>query len=119
MNQIIRFSNPVKPEEIAEAYARGMIAKKDLKNREFYKGRCRNASLAMWVNEISRFVYIREKWGSKFLEDICHPEDDNNYDLFIPTSKAEDIEPDVLFKTDLNGLIAYINKWRNNANLQV
>jgi hypothetical protein len=31
-------------------------------------------------------VYWRRKFGDKFTEEINHPEDDDGYDLFTPTS---------------------------------
>ena len=77
-------SNPVKPEELEAAYAQGMIRKSELKDGVSYKGRCRNASVAVWNAEKGRFTYQRTKFGSTFPEDINHPEDDNGFDLFTP-----------------------------------
>lgn len=97
-----RFSQPVKPEELEAAYAEGMIRHSDLKDGIFYYGRCRNAvqDVAMWFAEMNVFVYQRVKWGSPFLESICHPEQDNGFDLFTPE--------DLGFPDDT--LIAYFEK---------
>ena len=53
---------------------------------EYYRGDCRNSEYAVWIKRIDKFVYIREKFGSKFPETINHPEDDDGYDLFLPFS---------------------------------
>jgi len=117
MSLKIKFSKPATKEEIAEANKKGMILKKDLKDRSLYKGYCRNAQEAMWVKEIERFIYVRHKWGSEFLEDICHVEDDNLYDLFIPLEEIPVTEPvKLLFKTDIEELIAHIKKYKNMQN---
>lgn len=60
----------------------GAIPKKDLIVGKTYKGRCRNASEAVWLGD--KFEYVRYKWGNSFKEQINHFEDDNGYDLFIP-----------------------------------
>jgi len=65
-----------------EIYNKGIIPKKDLKKNTYYRGKCRNASVALWNG--FEFIYVRTKFGSSFNEDIKHPEDDNGYDLFIP-----------------------------------
>ena len=84
----IYFSKPIKPGELELAYVQGMIRKSHLKDGAKYKGRCRNASEAIWDAEREVFVYQREKFGTTFPEDINHPEDDNGYDLFIPQEEV-------------------------------
>jgi hypothetical protein len=81
-----RLGKPILPGELEAAYAEGMIRHSDLKDGVFYYGRCRNAvqDVAIWVAELNVFVYQRQKFGSFFLEDICHPEQDNGFDLFTP-----------------------------------
>ena len=69
-------------EDIEAAYEAGMLRKDDLKEGHYYAGTCRNASIALWRGD--RFSYMRSKFGSRFSEDIFHPEDDNGFDLFIP-----------------------------------
>jgi len=58
------------------------ISKSDLQVGAYYIGECRNSNIALWNGK--QFLYIREKFGSHFLEDINHPQDDNGYDLFYP-----------------------------------
>ena len=65
------------------------IAKKDLVHGQYYKGRCRNASVARWDATQERFVHWRTKWGSKFTEEICHPDDDQHFDVFVVEAPCE------------------------------
>lgn len=88
----IAIPKPITPEYLAEASAAGLILKKDLQDGKYYYGRCRNASVAMWDATNGVFWYIRHKWGSSFKEDIYHPEDDDGFDLFIPTEEVEPTE---------------------------
>ena len=59
------------------------IPKKDLIHGAYYKGRCRNASEARWNAKLERFVHWRTKFGETFREEICHPEDEQNFDVFV------------------------------------
>ena len=67
------------------AYERGMIPKAKLEHLHVYGGCCRNADWAVWNAETQRFTYLRDKWGLLFTETIRHPEDDNGFDIFVPT----------------------------------
>jgi len=77
-------SNPVKPEELEEAYKQGLIRKSDLKHGAYYLGTCRNANIAIWDAKKNVFYYLRSKFGAIFEESINHPEDDNSFDVFLP-----------------------------------
>ncbi len=68
------------------------IAKADLMHGAYYYGRCRNASIARWNADTQRFVYWRNKFGHKFVEEICHPEDDQVFDVFVV---EKEIDPPV------------------------
>ena len=81
---------PMTPEILQRYYDAGVIQKKDLKFGEYYWGRSRNASLAMWDG--SHFVYIRIKFSNVFLEKINHIEDDDGYDLFVPIKQLTFID---------------------------
>lgn len=61
-----------------------MIAKADLIHGAYYEGHCRNATVARWDGARERFRHWRSKFGSRFLEDICHPDDDARFDVFTP-----------------------------------
>ena len=65
------------------------IAKRDLLHGQYYKGKCRNASIARWDASRERFVHWRTKWGSKFTEEICHPEDEKHFDVFVVEEVCE------------------------------
>lgn len=80
-----------------------MLRKNELEHGNYYKGHCRNASIARWNGINEEFIYIRQKFGDTFLETINHPEDDNGFDLFIPirkcsTSEIEEIEYEIRLK---------------------
>jgi hypothetical protein len=74
------------------------IAKADLEHGAYYTGRCRNASLARWNAELGCFVHWRTKFGSKFLEEIKHPEDDQHFDVFVVESKTENPIEEIPFR---------------------
>jgi len=77
--------------DILEALDKGLIiCKKDLVDGAFYYGSCRNARVAKWNASKNCFEYIRTKYGDRFWETINHPEDDNQYDLFVPVLKLDD-----------------------------
>lgn len=66
-----------------------MIEKKDLKVGSYYVGSCRNASYARWNGKV--FIHWRTKWRATFLEEICHPDDEKHFDVFIPEYEIKDI----------------------------
>ena len=78
----IKLPKPIPFSLYGELYQKGIIRKKDLIKNRYYKGDCRNANVALWNGY--EFLYNRYKFGSTFIEDIKHLEDDNGYDLFIP-----------------------------------
>ena len=41
-----------------------------LAHGSYYRGKCRNAQVARWNAETQKFVYMREKFGHVFPEDI-------------------------------------------------
>ena len=60
------------------------IPKAELVIGQKYPGYCKNTSKAVWNGKV--FQYMRKKYGSEFLEQINHYEDDNNdgIDVFVP-----------------------------------
>jgi hypothetical protein len=68
------------------------IAKADLVHGEYYRGRCRNAQIARWNAERERFVHWRTKWGQTYTEEICHPEDEQHFDVFVVEAPCEPIK---------------------------
>lgn len=65
-----------------------MIEKKDLVHGAYYEGHCRNADVARWNADIQKFKYRRFKFGGWFIEEICHPDDDQHYDVFVPEKEC-------------------------------
>lgn len=61
------------------------IPKKDLEVGCRYLGDCRNADIAIWKGD--KFEYQRYKFGSTWMEEINHYEDDEGYDVFVPFIK--------------------------------
>jgi hypothetical protein len=78
------------PDALEKAYALGMIRKESLQDGSYYAGSCRNAEVARWSKTKNCFVYMRTKFYDVFAEPICHPADDNGFDLFFPLIKVED-----------------------------
>ena len=70
-----------------------MIEKKDLINRTYYLGTCRNTKIAMWLND--DFIFINFNFHIPYIEHVKHYSDvkDINRDGFIPI-KIVDIEYD-------------------------
>jgi hypothetical protein len=90
------------------------IKLEDLKDREIYKGDCRNASKAMWIAEVQKFIIVREKFGYCFLEDVAHPELDDGYDLFI--TDGETVEFDKEEKEIISNELARYIDWLKKQN---
>jgi len=65
----------------------GAIEKSKLVKWAWYVGGCRNTSIAQWTGKC--FQYIRNKFGSCYIEKINHFEDDDGYDLFIPIHEVD------------------------------
>ena len=59
-----------------------IIPKSELIINKKYNGNCRNASEAVWNGE--KFIYKRHKFGTDYIEEINHYEDDDEYDVFVP-----------------------------------
>jgi len=74
-------------EYIREFIEAGAIPKKDLITGNWYLGNCRNSSIARWIG--NEFQYIRNKFGTYYIENINHFEDDDGYDLFVPFKSIE------------------------------
>ena len=60
----------------------GAIPKKDLIIGKEYLGSCRNSERAIWNGKC--FEYERYKWGTTYIDEINHFEDDDGYDLYVP-----------------------------------
>ncbi len=78
-------------EQLEEAYAKGLLRKEALEDGAHYHGFCRNTQYARWHAATAQFLYVRTKFGERFIEAIRHPVDDRNYDVFVATAQVEDV----------------------------
>jgi hypothetical protein len=88
---VLKFSNPLTLQELNDAYELGMLRKSELVDGKYYIGHCRNAEVALWSEKLDCFIYMRNKFGMVYAEEIEHPENDDGFDLFTP---FEEVEPD-------------------------
>jgi hypothetical protein len=65
------------------------LKKSELEHGEYYYGTCRNSDTARWNSKDEKFYYRRQKFGTSFIDDIRHPEDDDVFDVFIPLHKID------------------------------
>lgn len=72
---------------------RGLVPFEDLEHGAYYHGSCRNASIARWNAELRQFVYIREKFGYVYPEEIGYwieaKPGEHRFDEFRPYGKVE------------------------------
>lgn len=64
------------------------LPKDQLEPYAWYVGKCRNSIVAQWMPTRNHFIYIRHKFGSSFIEELPHPEDDAGFDCFFPFVKV-------------------------------
>jgi len=82
----------------APVMPRPVIPKSELKPGSYYLGRCRNATVARWNAENQKFYHWRTKFGSTFVETICHREDDNGFDVFDAFEETSDPQKEIPFE---------------------
>jgi len=78
----IKLPKPIPFGMYNELYNKGIIRKKDLVKNQYYHGKCRNATVALWNG--FEFVHMRYKFGAFLRDEVNHLEDDNGFDLFVP-----------------------------------
>lgn len=61
----------------------GGIAKKDLIDGATYRGKTRNATIAMWDEKKANFIHYRTDFV-RYRDVVNHFEDDNGFALFVP-----------------------------------
>lgn len=64
--------------------------KEQLVHGHYYEGTCRNAWIARWNAERNCFFHWRTKFGHKYVEAICHPDDEQYYDVFLVDHELEE-----------------------------
>jgi len=65
-----------------------ILDKSELVVGQTYKGRCRNATEAVWNGK--QFEYQRTKFTFTYTDYINHPEDDNGFDVFMPLRRLNE-----------------------------
>ena len=78
-------------------YYTSKIPKDKLIHGAYYKGSCRNASIARWNAKEEVFYHFRQKFGWRFVETICCPEDDEHYDVFVVEEMIENPKEEIPF----------------------
>lgn len=86
----VKLPQPVPFALYDELYRKGIIRKSDLVKNRYYRGKCRNAKVALWNG--FEFVYMRFKHGEYRIDAVNHLEDDNGLDLFVPLRVEENPE---------------------------
>ncbi|KWA84326.1 hypothetical protein WL29_23645 [Burkholderia ubonensis] len=105
----MRLPKSPSPEQMAAAYAAGLLRKEQLEHGRYYAGRCRHARVARWHAGADCFIHWRSKFGSRFLERIKHPVDENYFDVFLVTGATEpgdEVIPDAEFEQFAQSIIA-------------
>lgn len=74
-----------------------LIPKSELRHGAYYRGSCRNATIARWNAEKQLFYHWRTKWGLIFLETIKHRDDDDRYDVFDAFEEIPPPEKEIPF----------------------
>lgn len=80
------------------------VKKKDLVDGAYYRGGCRNASVARWNAAMNQFYYIRTKWGDEFVETLPGPEDAiDGMDYFLPEAMEPNPTEEIRFEDNIRG----------------
>jgi hypothetical protein len=74
------------------------LPKEELAHGFYYKGRCRNATVARWNGEEEQFYHWRTKFNYTYIETIKCPEDENFFDVFYATEWIDPPEKEIPFK---------------------
>jgi uncharacterized protein (DUF433 family) len=69
-------ANSIKSRTHDEFTGRRILPKEHLEHGRYYRGRCRNATIARWNGDEQRFYHWREKFDRVFIETIRYPTDE-------------------------------------------
>jgi hypothetical protein len=97
-------------EQLEKAYAAGMLQKGKLEDGRYYRGECRNASVARWCAELQAFVHWTFTMGLWQLDRIHHPDDEKRYDVFLAFERIEPAADDVITDAEYAEFIAMYRK---------
>jgi hypothetical protein len=101
-----------------ELTGRSILPKDQLRHGVYYRGRCRNGTIARWDGERGVFWHWRQKFDRIYLESIKYPADEGFFDVFrvldeLPNPKfeipfpADAFRPDATFTGDAADLIEF------------
>lgn len=82
-----------------ELTGRPILPKQQLVHGCYYKGRCRNATIARWNAEENCFYHWREKFGAVYIETIMYPTDETEpwWDVFDVAEELAGCKFDIPF----------------------
>jgi uncharacterized protein (DUF433 family) len=82
-----------------EFTGRAILPKNLLVHGGYYKGRCRNATVARWNAEEKRFYHWREKFGRIYIQTIKYPTDETEpwWDVFDVVEPLSDCRFEIPF----------------------
>jgi uncharacterized protein (DUF433 family) len=104
-----------------EFTGRPILPKDQLRHGAFYKGRCRNATIACWHDGEQRFFHWREKFGRIYIETIRYPTDEEEpwFDVFdvveeLPNPKFDiPLDHEAVFVGNRDDLYEFNEEMRN------
>ena len=103
-----------------EFTGRPILAKEYLRDGAYYKGRCRNATVARWNADEQCFYHWRKKFDRIYIQTIKYPTDETDWflDVFevvqeLPNPRFEILfDLDATFTGSLDDLIEYnVEMW--------
>jgi uncharacterized protein (DUF433 family) len=85
-----------------EFTGRPILPRKRLRHGAFYKGRCRNATIARWNAQEQCFYYWREKFGRIYIQTIKYPTDEDEpwWDVFDVVEELKNLKFEIPFNHD-------------------
>lgn len=83
---------PLEDYQIKKLIELGAIPKDRLEDGILYYGEHRRTHFAKWNAKENKFEYRRFKFGTFFIDDCKHFQDDDNFALFVPIRKATEEE---------------------------
>lgn len=72
--------------DLQEYYDKGVIPKEQLEHGAYYRGICRNSTVARWNAYTEEMWYMRYKFGWR-KDKINYISDDDGFDLFLALDK--------------------------------
>ena len=93
------FAQSIQSRTHDELTGRSVLPKDKLTHGHYYKGRCRNATIARWNADEQCFYHWREKMGRIFIETIRYPTDESEpwWDVFDVAVELPDCKIDIPF----------------------